>query len=155
MVPLLPVQQCEFLSSPVLRLFYSPGREHTVRWLGTQTGAPGKYCEGGKKKKIAGCSILKLFGRWFQFLSILSPLTHCVFLPSPLQLLLDSRDQRLERSREHGLAQRSPSRQRLQSPAVAQRWNTSAILSCYWFHFSSQIDLVRHSIVTDTGSKCC
>lgn len=58
-VPLLPVQPCEFQSSPVLRLFCSPGREHTVHWLGRQTAAPGK-CEGGKEKKIPCCSILKL-----------------------------------------------------------------------------------------------
>lgn len=39
-VPLLPAQQCGFLSSPVWRLSCSPGREHTGHSPGTQTAAP-------------------------------------------------------------------------------------------------------------------
>lgn len=39
-VPELLIQQSVFLSLPVWKLFCSPGREHTVHLLGTQTGAP-------------------------------------------------------------------------------------------------------------------
>lgn len=42
-VPSLPVQQFEVLSSPVWRWSCSPGREHTVHSPGTQTAAPEDY----------------------------------------------------------------------------------------------------------------